>query len=68
MTKLPKWTERSDIKWRPVSEKPANTGRILLAVNAGNHFIRYNVTVDAPWETNIKGVYDLWAWVCWNKT
>ena len=30
MATLPKWTERSDIKWRPVSEKPGNTGDILV--------------------------------------
>jgi len=30
MAKLPKWTERSDINWRPVSEKPTNTGRIII--------------------------------------
>ena len=68
MSKLPKWTERSDIKWRPVSEKPGNTGEILLASSNGAKITGPHEVERLIWSMDVVDYYGLWAWVCWDKT
>ena len=66
MSKLPKWTERSDIKWRPVSEKPGNTG-LLMFTNKEQDIAGPFFEDEFDWD-NLDPEYVAWAWVCWDKT
>ena len=69
MKKLPKWTERSDIKWRPVSEKPSNKGLIILT-NRDKVVVGPVYEDEIDWDNLAPADIDnvAWAWVCWDKT
>ena len=67
MSKLPKWTEQSDIKWRPVSEKPANTGVILITYPGGGRGEVYSAPLDDLDWAAFQKYCVAWAWVCWDK-
>ena len=68
MSKLPKWTESSDIKWRPVSEKPGNTGIILTIYPGGERGEVYSTPLDDLDWAAVQKYCVAWAWVCWDKT